>query len=166
MVKYFNVLNSPYKIIYKVNNKNNKRQYYTYIFVGDIKKSIKDIIIKFQNLSLYETLDKINKKEYEILTDFYNTVYWFKYFFNKYHINDFLKKKDIKKFEEKFSVKFPKFNLSLNHKFTYGYLINRKQTIHEKIINKDYIDNFKDISGATVMFKIIYYLFKEYCINL
>ena len=64
MVKYFNVLNSPYKIIYKVNNKNNKRQYYTYIFVGDIKKSIKDIIIKFQNLSLYETLDKINKKEY------------------------------------------------------------------------------------------------------
>ena len=83
MVKYFNVLNSPYKIIYKVNNKNNKRQYYTYIFVGDIKKSIKDIIIKFQNLSLYETLDKINKKEYELLTDFYNTVYWFKYFFNK-----------------------------------------------------------------------------------
>lgn len=150
MVKYFNVLNSPYKIIYKVNNKNNKRQYYTYIFVGDVKKSIKDIIIKFQNLSLYETLDKINKKEYELLTDFYNTVYWFKYYFNKYHINDFLKKKDIKKFEEKFSVKFPKFNLSLNHKFTYGYLINRKQTIHEKIINKDYIDNFKDISEKSL----------------
>lgn len=152
LVKYkkmslkFNVLNQPYKIIYKVNNKNNKYQYYTYIFVGDVNKSIEDIIIKFQNLSLFDTLNKLNKQEYTLLSDFYNTDLWFKYFFNKYHINDFLKKKDIKKFEDKFSVNFPKSNLSLNHKFTYGYLLHRKQIIHDKILNKDYVDNFNNIS--------------------
>lgn len=34
------------------------------------------------------------------------------------------------------------------------------------VVNPHYnSDNFKDISGATVMFKVIYYLFKEYGIN-
>lgn len=150
----FNILSKPYKIIYKVKNKNNKYQYYTYIFVGDISKSLVDIINKFQNISLSNTLEKLNTKEYKELSEFYKTDLWFKYFFNKYHVNEFLKSKEIKKFEEKFKIKFPKHNISLRHKFTYGYTVNRKLTIHEKIVKKDYIDIFNDISSKSLFKEI------------
>ena len=47
--KLNNVYNTPIKIIYGVKNKYNKRQYYQYIFIGNIEKNIKSIIEKFKD---------------------------------------------------------------------------------------------------------------------
>ena len=139
-----NILAKPYKIIYKVKNKNNKYQYYTYIFIGDVDKSLRAIFNKIQNLSLKETLERLNTNEFKELSKFYQTDLWFKFFFNKYHINEFLKNtSENKKFEDKFKFKLPKHNVSLKHKFTYGYSMDRKLTIHDKIVKKNYVDNFE-----------------------
>lgn len=78
--------NNPYKVIYCVKNNNKVHQYYHYIFLGNINNSLKSIINKFKDLSLSETIGLLTKKEIDELKDFYGDE-WFKYFFNKEHID-------------------------------------------------------------------------------
>ena len=78
--------NNPYKIIYCVKNNKRNHQYYHYIFLGNIKYSLRAIINKFTNKSLTDTINLLTKKELNELESFYG-IKWFKYFFNKEHIN-------------------------------------------------------------------------------
>lgn len=78
--------NNPYKIIYCVKNNKRNHQYYHYIFLGNIKYSLRTIINKFTNKSLTDTINLLTKKELNELESFYG-IKWFKYFFNKEHIN-------------------------------------------------------------------------------
>ena len=78
--------NNPYKIIYCVKNNKRNHQYYHYIFLGNIKYSLRIIINKFTDKSLTDTINLLTKKELNELESFYGSK-WFKYFFNKEHIN-------------------------------------------------------------------------------
>lgn len=128
-------------IIYKFKNHNNKYQYSIYLFLGFVTDDIKTILMKFKDLSLSETLEKLNKQEYINLSSFFNTDQWFNKFFNKYHINHFLKtSKNLKKYEDKFGITFQQNRILFNHKFTYGFNVYHKNTIHERITKKIYTE--------------------------
>ena len=77
----------PYKIIYKYRNANRKFQYFYYIFLGSQPNNIKKIIVKFTNLTFFETLLELSPDEIEILEKHYDE-YWYENFF----INEHLKK--------------------------------------------------------------------------
>ena len=78
------MLNDPLKIIWKYKNNDRYVQYKIYIFVGKIPNDISTIIEKFKHLDLYHTLILIDKKEEEILIQYYGE-YWYSLFFNVYH---------------------------------------------------------------------------------
>lgn len=133
-------------IIYKNKNRNNKYQYFIYLFLGYVTDDIKTILFKFKDLSLPETLEKLNKQEYINLSSFFNTDQWFNKFFNKHHINHFLKtSKDLKKYEDKFGITFKQNKILFNHKFTYGFDVYHKNTIHERISKKIYTEHHNQV---------------------
>ena len=111
--KLNNVYNIPIKIIYGVKNKYNKRQYYQYIFIGNIEKNIKSIIEKFKDLSLIEALDILKKEEIELLENKYGKE-WYKFFWNKHHINNSFNI-DNKKFLENKNKKIKKLYHLIKH---------------------------------------------------
>ena len=113
-----NLLNEPYKIIYKVKNKSNKYHYFIYIFVGNVPQNIKKNLIKIQNLSLTDAFKNLNRVEFNELKDYYGDK-WFYYFFNKYHINKFLNSPNtvINEYEKKFNIKLNIRKLNFIHKF-------------------------------------------------
>jgi len=79
-------MNNPKKIIFKFKNKNRRIQYHTYIYIGPLlQNNNRKIIESFKDKTFYETLIGIKKKEIKILTDIYSQ-YWYKYFFNFYHL--------------------------------------------------------------------------------
>lgn len=129
-------------IIYKVKNSRDKYQYYIYLFLGFVSDEVKTIIMKFKNLNLEDTLEKVNKQEYQILSEYFKTEHWFNKFFNKHHINHFLKtNKNLKKYEDKFNITFKHNKVLYNHKFTYGFNVYHKNVIHERITKKIYSDD-------------------------
>lgn len=79
-------MNHPIKIIWKYKNNNRRVQYNTYIFIGDVNKHILKILNIIKGLSLYDTLTTLSIDEYKILEKIYGD-FWYKYFFNIYHIN-------------------------------------------------------------------------------
>lgn len=141
-----NLLNEPYKIIYKVKNKNNKYHYFIYIFVGNVPQNIKKNLIKIQNLSLTDAFKNLNRTEFNELKNYYGDK-WFYYFFNKYHINKFLNSPNtvINEYEKKFNIKFNIRKLNFIHKFTYGFHVERKNTIHNKLVHKILKENISDV---------------------
>jgi hypothetical protein len=139
------ILNNPFKIIYKVKNSVDKYHYFTYIFVGPVPKTIEIILEKIKNMQLLEMFKNISKTDFMIMTNFYGNK-WFKLFYNKYHINKFLKSpaEDIAEIEKKFNITLEKKTLSYVHKFTYGFNVNRKLFIHDVLKRKvlyNYIDD-------------------------
>jgi hypothetical protein len=60
-------------------------QYHVYIFVGQAPTDIMNILKKFKDKSLYDTLISLSTKEYQTLSDYYGKI-WFNKFFNFYHI--------------------------------------------------------------------------------
>jgi hypothetical protein len=78
-------MREPWKIIYKYKNSNGCICYKIFIFVGDVESSVKEILSEIQNLSLEQTLDKLDLKKLNILIDTYSTN-WYYFFFNKHHI--------------------------------------------------------------------------------
>ena len=78
--------NQPIKILWKYKNNNRRVQYNTYIFIGNVPKDIYKVLETIQDYSLYETFVKLNKQEYFILEKYYGA-YWYRNFFNTYHIN-------------------------------------------------------------------------------
>jgi hypothetical protein len=77
-------MRDPIKIIWKYKNKNRKQQYQVYIFVGNVKKNILEILDKIKDLSLYNTLIKLSKQEYQTLEEMYGEKWYIK-FFNSFH---------------------------------------------------------------------------------
>jgi len=158
--KLNNVYNTPIKIIYGVKNKYNKRQYYEYIFIGSIEKNIKSIIEKFKELSLIETLDILKKDEIELLEEKYGKE-WYKFFWNKYHINNtfnidnkkFIENKS-KYIKEWFNERINKRKVISSYK-TYGIHIKNKNIssliMKNKNLEYDDInsegDNYKSNQG-------------------
>ena len=81
-------MNNPIKIIHKFNNNNRRNQYIVYIFIGSVvDDDINNILDSIRKKSLYETLDFLSKNKIDKLANFYDE-YWYRFFFNKYHIED------------------------------------------------------------------------------
>ena len=81
--------NQPIKVIWKYKNNNKRIHYNTYIFVGTVPKDVNRVLDTIQEYTLYETFVKLSKQEYNIMEKFYG-VYWYRSFFNTYHINAIL----------------------------------------------------------------------------
>ena len=78
-------MNEPIKIIHKYNNANNHSQYHIYIFVGDIADNILEILQKFKETDFYNTLNILTVAEYNILAEYYGSL-WYNKFFNIHHL--------------------------------------------------------------------------------
>ena len=145
-------MDKPFKIIHKFKNVNRHKQYLTYIFIGNIDKEIIDILEKIKNFSLIETLQKITKKDYSLLNDFYGD-FWYEFFFNNYHLlfsksqiirNESLKKEIIQKYGNDWFVKHLK-NYQTYRKqllFNYASTINYKLQLREKTQVKVKVEDF------------------------
>ena len=82
-------MNEPIKVIWKFKNNNRRIQYNQYIFIGDVSPSIYKVLKTIEDLTFYETLVKLTKDDYKILEKTYGN-FWYKYFFNTYHLNSSL----------------------------------------------------------------------------
>ena len=79
-------MDNPIKIIYKFKNENKRVQYLTYIFLGSLlEEELIDIIESFRNKNFFDTLNNLSKVKIDKLQEYYGE-YWYKFFFNKYHI--------------------------------------------------------------------------------
>ena len=76
----------PIKVIWKYKNNHRRIQYNTYIFIGKQSDDIIKILNKIHDLSLYDSWISLNKSEIKKLEELY-TEFWYKKFFNMYHIN-------------------------------------------------------------------------------
>lgn len=79
-------MNDPIKIIYKYKNDNKQYQYLIYIYVGDISNNLMKILEKIKDVSLIDMLRILNKNDMFDMINFYG-MEWYKFFYNKYHIN-------------------------------------------------------------------------------
>ena len=145
-------MENPKKIIFKFKNKNRRIQYNCYIFLGSlVDNKTKSILEKIKDLSLFDSLLKLSKKDVKILEEKY-TIYWYKYFFNFYHLEfEFKKilstdnkKKQIKKrlgrdwFNK--HIKINKLILpKLRHSYSYK---TSKNLIYNIMVNKKRQKNF------------------------
>ena len=159
----------PVKIIYKYSNNNRKSQYLIYIFVGKISKKNEDIFNKIENLSLYDTLLKINEDEFNRLIHWYGES-WVNKFFNVYHISYFinslektpqLKKKLYKKYLEEWLIKyinkfkseiiFKKINYSYSELVKFQYKIKMGKKLEKIFFEKEDIDENLYMKGEKIM---------------
>jgi len=82
-------MNDPIKIIFKYKNNNRRTHYNIYIFVGEVPKKVNKILLEIQKLNLYECFSQLTNENMDILSDFYGE-FWYKKFFNTYHINNII----------------------------------------------------------------------------
>ncbi|ULY68456.1 putative VV A7-like early transcription factor large subunit [Chlorella virus XW01] len=93
-------LNDPIKIIHRYKNKNRKNQLLVYIFLGDLlSDEIIKILDKIKKLDFIETINKLSKKDFKTMEDYYNDN-WYNYFFISNHIES-----SINKIKNSFSLK-------------------------------------------------------------
>jgi len=78
-------MREPFKVIHKYKNSNNFIGYKIYIFVGNVEQSLKTIFSDIENLSLEDTLTKLDVKSFNMLVDKYTSSFYY-FFFNKHHI--------------------------------------------------------------------------------
>ncbi len=81
--------NQPIKIIWKYKNNNKRIQYNVNIFVGSVPKEINKVLDIIKEYTLYETFAKLSKQDYNILEKYYGN-FWYRFFFNTYHINNII----------------------------------------------------------------------------
>jgi hypothetical protein len=81
--------NQPIKVIWKYKNNNRRIQYNTYIYVGTVSRDVNRVLDIIQEYTLYETFAKLSRQDYNVMEKFYGT-YWYRSFFNTYHINAIL----------------------------------------------------------------------------
>jgi hypothetical protein len=84
-------MDRPLKIIYQYKNNNNSKQYYLYIFVGNITSDIMSILKKIKDLDLFDTLKTLSEKDIRKLIYFYGK-HWYRNFFISHHINHVFKR--------------------------------------------------------------------------
>lgn len=118
-------MSEPIKIIFRYKNNNRKFQYHTYIFVGDmVSDEIKQILEDIQEQSFYDMITGISKRKYDIMSNFYGE-FWYKYFYNVYHISSGIKNIiENKVIVEELIKKFSK-DWFLNHITEYK-MVNKK----------------------------------------
>lgn len=93
-------LNDPIKIIHRYKNKNRKNQLLVYIFVGNLlTDDILKILDKIKKLDFIDTINKLSKKDFKIMEDYYGD-FWYNYFFISNHIES-----SINKIKTSFSLK-------------------------------------------------------------
>jgi len=135
-------MNDPIKIIFKYKNNNKKYQYHTYIYIGNIPRDIKKILVNFKNKNLVDTLTDNNKNDINKLTSFYGES-WYRYFFNSYHINSTfsiiektpsVKDNIIRKYGKKWYDKHIKSFVIMDKKIFYNY----ESIVKEEIIDREY----------------------------
>jgi len=81
-------MKDPIKIIHKFKNLNRKVQYIVYIYLGSlVPENILEILEFIKSKDLYVTLNTITKKDYNELEKYYG-IYWYRYFYISYHINN------------------------------------------------------------------------------
>lgn len=143
-------MDNPIKIIHKFKNNNRRNQYLTYIFVGSfVEEEIENIFDNIKNKDFYDTLNNLSKNKIDLLNNKYGE-YWYKYFFNKYHIkkqiNDILKNSNKRKILTSkfgkqwfdlhlntFSIKKTEYSFASNY---YDYLVARNK-IKTKVKKED-----------------------------
>ena len=141
-------MQDPIKIIYKYNNNKRVTKYGIYIFVGkNINNDIENILNVIKNMSLIDTLLKLNEKQYKKMENEYG-LFWYTKFFNTYHIAycfEIIKKNNEynKKIGEKYGNKwmqdhFDIYNLfDTKTRYEYGKIIEnmykRKKTYDDDI---------------------------------
>jgi hypothetical protein len=115
-----------------------------YIFTGDVSTSIMNIFKKMAELSFYDTLLKLEKKEYDTLVKNYGDN-WFSKFFNTYHIDHtihMLNSGSLKKAPiiEKYGQPWYKTHIEshqlLDYKLIYSYEALIKEDYDRKISKK------------------------------
>ena len=114
-----------------------------YIFVGDIPKSVLAVLKTIQDKNLYNSWISLSDKELNILIKFYGD-YWYKKFFNTYHMNYIInmakelpnyKKELIKKFGQKWYDIHIKDHKLIERKLFYSYA-NRIKAENERKMRK------------------------------
>src|SRR5271155_1674167 len=101
-------MDEPIKVIFKYKNSNKRKQYHIYIYLGTIPSKLKTILNKIKDTNLYDSLIQVLTKEDHISLEKFYGDFWYKKFFNTYHINHTISliKKDVilqKKLTNKFS---------------------------------------------------------------
>ena len=145
-------MQNPKKIIFKFKNKNRRIQYNCYIFLGSlVDNNIKKILEKIKDLSLFDSLIKITKKENIKLSDKYGK-YWYKYFFNFYHLESEFKKilntdNKKKQLKKKYGTEWFQNHIKINKlilpklRHSYSYKTS-KRLIYNIMVNKKRQKNF------------------------
>lgn len=77
-------MDKPYKVIWKYKNDNKYAQYHVYIFIGNLRPELDNILKKIQNLNLFDTFIQLSNQDIKKLEKRYGER-WYKYFFNMYH---------------------------------------------------------------------------------
>ena len=135
-------MREPIKIIHKYKNSNNFIGYKTYIFVGNVSNNIKNIFSDIENLSLENTLKKLDKSAFELLINNYGQN-WYYLFFNKHHIIS--SKNKLKKNKE--------FLNTLKKKFS-SVWVNKHFEDQEFILKPSHLDKYADyIKNKRVVLK-------------
>ena len=79
-------MKDPIKIIFKYKNNKKRLQYHIYVFVGKVPKQVMNVLNEIKNYDLYKTLTGLSKQKYQIIEKYYGE-FWYKSFFNTYHID-------------------------------------------------------------------------------
>jgi hypothetical protein len=78
-------MDDPIKIVWRYKNNYRRIQYHTYIFIGDIDKTIKKLLDKIRDLNFYDALMTLSVNEYNQLEKRYGK-FWYNKFFLTAHL--------------------------------------------------------------------------------
>lgn len=156
-------MKTPFKIIHKHLNNNDKIQYSIYIFIGNTPNRIIEILNKIKNFDLFKTLVSVlsSKEEKEMMINEYGEN-WYIYFFNGHHIkktikrlnqpeNEFQKKKIIDLSSIEWFDKHFNLNIIKKQNIRYGYEYFRNKKNAELIKNKGLIEMKKNYESNNIM---------------
>ena len=138
-------MNEPIKLLFKHKNNARRVQYNMYIFVGDVSRNIMSILKKIREKNLYNTLISLSKNEIDVMEKFYGE-FWYKKFFNTYHLNYIInmakelpnyKKELIKKFGQKWYDTHIKEHKLVERKLFYSYTTLVKEEKERKMRKKE-----------------------------
>jgi hypothetical protein len=159
-------MSEPIKIIWKARNNNKRKQYYVYIFVGNVSDEISAILDVIKDLNLYDTLIKLSANDYKTMEKTYGSS-WFVHFFNIQHIqvtinninNSTIQTQELmtKYGDSWFTTHIKEFKFqNKSILYTYEGLIQHKNQYNKKLramgtLNEDenYTTNAKEILGKS-----------------
>jgi hypothetical protein len=150
-------MDKPYKVIWKYKNDNRYPQYQVYIFVGNLRSGLDNILKKMQNLNLFETLIQLSNQDIKKLELAYGDL-WYKYFFTMYHstfmisqiqTNDTMTNEIKNKLGTEWYDKHIKSQKWTEKKILYSYSALIKDDRTRKTVKKGRLSNVVDDEGNT-----------------